>query len=191
VSGRAGRAIFPALFVLGRNLVMGKEVTVDPGIIIRKNSDGQLFKGKERRNAWSAKSRAAFLDHLAATCNVTDAAKSVGVFPATPHRVKRRDPDFAAQWQAALEAGYSTLETMLIGRAMHVVGLPEGETTVPDANGMTTEMAMRLLAHHKRGVSGGKRGAGPGPRRATEEETYNNIVKKLNVLRKRIDAGKV
>lgn len=93
---------------------MAREVRIGNGRAIRENSEGQLHVLKERHNAWPAKSRAAFLDHLAATCNVTEAARSVGVFPATPHRVRRRDPGFAAQWSQALEAGYVTLETMLL-----------------------------------------------------------------------------
>jgi hypothetical protein len=169
---------------------MGKEIRIEADKIIRRNSNGELYAGTLRHNAWSMKSRAAFLDHLAATCNVTEAARSVGVFPATPHRVRRRDPEFAEQWRVALETGYMTVETMLVERAMRVLALPIGETQAPDAHEMSVEQAIRLIDHHKRGVSGGKRGAGAPPKRATEEETYKAIVKKMQVLRKRIDAGK-
>lgn len=167
---------------------MAREVRIGGDRVIRENCSGQLHVLKERGNAWPAKSRAAFLDHLAATCNVTEAARSVGVFPATPHRVRRRDPGFAAQWLQALEAGYVTLETMLLNRAITTAALPTGDTSVPDANDMTTEQALRLLERYKNTVSG--IGRKPGPRPASEEETYKNILKKLNALKKRIDAGR-
>lgn len=167
---------------------MAREVRIGNNKVIRENSEGRLHVIKERSNAWPAKCRAAFLDHLAASCNVTEAAKAVGVFPATPHRVRRRDPAFAQQWLEALKVGYVTLETMLLNRAILAAALPTGETAVPDANGMTTDQALRLLERHKNTVSGVARRAGPKP--ATEEETYRNIVKKLAVLRKRIDAGR-
>ncbi len=167
---------------------MSREIRISDDKVLRENSEGQLHVVKERRNAWPAKSRAAFLDHLAATCNVTEAAKAVGVFPATPHRVRLRDPAFAEQWRQALEAGYVTLETMLISRAILTAQLPTGETPVSDANAMSTDQALRLLERYKNTVSGINRRAGPRP--ATEEETYKNILKKLTALRKRIDAGR-
>lgn len=71
-----------------------------------------------RVDGWTAARRAGFLDHLAATCNVTLSARAVGMSDASAHTVRRRDPAFAEQWTAALEAGYQHLEAKLLAYAL-------------------------------------------------------------------------
>ncbi len=67
---------------------------------------------------WTAKKKAAFLDHLAATCNVKESAAAIGVDPGSVYALRRHDAAFLADWHDALEAGYAMLETQLIGHAL-------------------------------------------------------------------------
>jgi len=172
-------------FLLGKETDMRKSVEVMPGVIIEHNRNGKLCLGKLRHNSWTVKQRAAFLDHLAATCNVSASAKATGVLPGTAYRMYRRDAEFARAWDAALATGYAALETMLVARAMGLIDIPEGETAVPAVEAIDTELALRVLGHHKRAVkSNANTGATP-LRQSTEDETNAAIVRKLRVLAKR------
>ena len=67
-----------------------------------------------RANGWTKARRAAFLAELAASCNVVRAHEAAGMASSGVYRLRQRDPEFAAQWQAALEIGYERLETALV-----------------------------------------------------------------------------
>ncbi|RYD63816.1 MAG: hypothetical protein EOP58_10740, partial [Sphingomonadales bacterium] len=64
---------------------------------------------------WTAKMRASFLDHLAATCNVKASAEFIGVDPVSVYALRRRDARFTEAWGEALALGYEMLETLLVG----------------------------------------------------------------------------
>lgn len=164
---------------------MRKSVEVVPGVIIERNRNGKLCLGKLRYNSWTIKQRTAFLDHLAATCNVSASAKASGVLPGTAYRMYRRDPEFARAWDAALATGYTALETMLVARAMGALEIPQGETPVPAVETMDSELALRVLGHHKRAVKNNLNTGAPPLRQSTEDETNAAILKKLRVLAKR------
>ncbi len=153
---------------------------------------GNLQIRNVRKNAWGTTKQAAFLDHLAATCNVKMSARAVGSFSAVAYKTRRRDPSFAAAWDAALDTGYAALETMLIARAhdtlQRTVRLPIGETAgVPGPNDMTTEMAMKLLSAHRGTMNGKKNSSGGKFLMSSEDETNAAILKRLLVYKKRID----
>lgn len=138
---------------------------------------------------WNAKMRAAFLDHLAATCNVKEAAAEIGVEPASVYLLRRRDPQFAADWLTALQLGYDMLETLLVGHALTGGGrtITIGDT---DRFGpIDTDLALRLLSAHRNAMLGKGRRGGPRPGRATTEETNAAILKKLATLEKRHEAA--
>lgn len=164
---------------------MRRSVEVMPGVIIEHNRNGKLCLGKLRYNSWTVKQRAAFLDHLAATCNVSASAKATGVLAGTAYRMYRRDPEFAQAWDAALATGYAALETMLVARAMGAIDIPEGETAVPAVETIDTELALRVLGHHKRAAKSHASTGAPPLRQSTEDETNAAILKKLRVLAKR------
>ena len=67
---------------------------------------------------WTGLMKARFLDHLAATCNVSASARAIGVRGFDVHRLRRRDAAFASDWGTAIEAGYQLLETHLVGIAL-------------------------------------------------------------------------
>lgn len=58
--------------------------------------------------------RTRFLAALAASANVRLAAKAAGFSHAAFYHHKRRDPDFAREWRAALATGYGRLEAALL-----------------------------------------------------------------------------
>lgn len=164
---------------------MRKSVEVLPGVIVEHNRNGKLCLGKQRYNSWTVKQRAVFLDHLAASCNVSASAQAAGVLPGTGYRMYRRDPEFARAWDAALATGYAALETMLVARALGTLNIPQGETPVPAVDTIDSELALRVLGHHKRAVKSTLNIGAPRLRQSTEDETNAAILKKLRALAKR------
>ena len=67
---------------------------------------------------WTKKKRAVFLDELAGTCNVRQAAAAARVTPQSVYRLRRKDPGFVEEWHEALLAGYEMLETELLGHLL-------------------------------------------------------------------------
>ena len=70
-----------------------------------------------------------FLDHLAASCNVTHAAQEAGFSREAYYARRRRDPAFAERWQDALAQGYARLEAALVKAAIDRM---EGRPPDPD-----------------------------------------------------------
>ena len=62
------------------------------------------------RQWWQDRHDAIFLGHLAATGNVTAAAKAAGFTPKSAHNRRERVPGFAAGWDQALERAEVHLE---------------------------------------------------------------------------------
>ncbi|MEG8021326.1 hypothetical protein [Sphingomonas aerolata] len=85
---------------------------------------GRLQVRKAAKGGWTPAKRAAFLEHLAATCNIAASARAVGMAPRGAHALKKRDAAFAADWAGAIEAAYETLEVRLLAYAL---GESEGE----------------------------------------------------------------
>ena len=75
---------------------------------------GRLQVRKAAKGGWTPAKRAAFLEHLAATCNIAASARAVGMAPRGAHALKARDAVFAADWAGAIEAAYETLEVRLL-----------------------------------------------------------------------------
>jgi hypothetical protein len=164
-------------------------IEVEPGVVIQRRA-GKVIKNKIRNRGWSVASQSAFLDHLAATCNVKASAAAAKVSKTTAYRLQRRNPEFAQAWREALNTGYVVLETLLVGRAIKALQIEKGVTDVADPESMSTETALRVLDRHFRTVKAGTiKTGGPIPRRATEEEARDAILAKLRVLQKRIAAG--
>ena len=146
----------------------------------------QLRKAQER--GWTRKRRAVFLDHLAATCNVTASATAAGLHWSSAYALRRRDSAFAEQWKAALATGYEGLEAMLIARARGAAAAaPEAEDgpAPPDPAAMDAELALHLLRQHAGAVAGRVRRPGGKLRRASSEELTGKILRLLAALARR------
>ncbi len=165
---------------------MPKSIETAANIVLHRGKSGEVQQRRVRKDGWTVRKRAVFLDHLAANANVTYAAEAAGIKPCNAYSLRRRDADFADMWDHALEAGYAALEAMLIERARGIVDVPIGETQVPSAAQMDSELALRLLQQRRRAGSAPHRIGGPPRRRATEEETNAAIMKKLRALAKRL-----
>ena len=125
---------------------------------IHHNVNGSAKVRPARGGEWTTDKRARFLAHLAATCNVSASAKAVGIHNANVYALRRRDPDFAAAWAEAIEAGYARIEMMLIERAQgeaHRVADAGDALPLPDAASMDTGLALELLRVHGAVARGG------------------------------------
>lgn len=85
--------------------------------------------------------RGLFLDCLAETSNVSEAAKRAGINPGRAYKIRREEEEFARQWRAALVEGYEHLEMELLAR------LRAGEAK--DGPKFDNGAALRLLALHR------------------------------------------
>jgi hypothetical protein len=173
-------------FCFEKEIGMGKSVEVEPEVVIVKDRFGNLQKRPMRRDSWNVNDRAAFLDHLAATCNVKMSCEAVGKYPCSAYTLRRRDADFADLWDQALETGYAALETILVERARRVIDIPIGGTAdLPDPEHVMTELGLRLLAAYQKRMAGGQRAGRRPYKRVTEDDTNAEILKRLRVLYRR------
>lgn len=156
--------------------------------------------GRDRgasRRGWTAVKRRAFLDHLAEHCNVNAACRAVGMDPSGAYALRRRDPDFAAQWREALEIAYERLETALLrysierlnGGETDVGGVPSSDAAPSAGEARTADLqtAMQMLTGRHREEGAKAPGAsGKAPRIATREETDAALRKHLDALARRL-----
>jgi len=161
------------------------------------NKDERITGGNKRkiqaraapRQAFTEAKRQIFLDHLASCANVTRAAAAAGVGVSTVYDARRRDPVFAEQWADAMEAGYATLEALLLERAALGARYGPGETVVPGPETIDTWLALDLLRLSKQAKAPRKAPGAPA-RRASEKELNEAICAKLDVLERRTKMGK-
>lgn len=108
---------------------------------------------------WCDEIEDAFLDRLAATCNVHAACDEVGVGHTSVYRQRRLRADFAVKWQAALEQGYARLEAALLRAAAEAMEGVAFDADVPVAP-VSAETALALLRFHRASVTGEGRRSG-------------------------------
>lgn len=89
-----------------------------------------------------------FLNELAATSNVTAAARQAKITTASAYEARRAQPEFNRAWQRALCEGYDHLEMELLrrlrdGEIKPASGAKRGVRTFDNAT------ALRLLAAHR------------------------------------------
>lgn len=151
----------------------------------RTDLDGQdTPAGKLARARWSKAMRAAFLDHLAGTCNVEQSAAAAGVCKTSVYAIRRRDPDFAAKWEEALALGYQMLETRLLDHVL--AGRCRTDPLATDGGeqpAIDFEAALRLLAQQRNAE--GKPHKGRQVAFATREETDAMLLKRLAAIEAR------
>ena len=150
---------------------------------------GPVQRRKPKSNGWTKARRAAFLTELAHSCNVSRAHKVAGMSERGAYALRLRDPDFARQWQAALELGYERLETALLARALEAAGplpIAATEETAMPVEKMTVEQAMAFLNQHRRSVQqGSARQRRPQARQvATQEETDAVLLKRIAMVKR-------
>lgn len=87
--------------------------------------------------------RVYFLEHLIETSNISASAAYAKTVPSRAYRTRKQDPDFAAQWDAALVEGYKNLEMDLLAYLRN---------PSPDRK-MDVASAIRLLSLHSQAVA--------------------------------------
>jgi hypothetical protein len=150
----------------------------DTRITLRPNSkDGPqhiLVTGKRL----SAKAKAAFLDHLAASCNVSWAAAQAGFTSKTFYNLRRKDAGFARSWEEALDDGRTRLRTELIGTAIDYVERLRSDAELPLKH-MTVREAISLINRHGDANGATRRFR---PRERSLEEVRESILNKLEAI---------
>ena len=132
-----------------------RELTVQRSQVGKAKANAQ--RRAVRKDGWTQELRRIFMETLAATCNVSEAARVAGKNLSSAYYQKRRDPGFAREWAQALSVGYSELEALLLREALF--GSEQEEVTL-DADGMVKSrkvkrghphvVGMRLLTAHAR-----------------------------------------
>lgn len=142
---------------------------------------------KVKTTGWTKARRETFLDHLAATCNVRLSTAAAGMQTSSAYALRRRDPEFAALWRAALLTGYDRLEEMLLQMALQPVNAVEaGDPEDIDMGAFDARLAIDLLGKHRAAAEGRTRGRGGAHRRASEEEVNAALTKRLDGLARRL-----
>jgi hypothetical protein len=151
---------------------------VGSGLLVSKDGP-QCIRSTGKR--WSDEAEALFLDHLAASCNVTAAADACGFSGAAVYYRRRNDPAFAKRWQAALETGYAHVEALLLQRAIEALEgfAPDPATPIEP---MTVKEARELLGHHRNTVNGGPRSRRQWARPRSLDEVRDSILRKLEAI---------
>ena len=179
----------------------GKWVEIGGEELVMRGSNGRRAQvARARIKQWTARGEKRFLAVLSATCNVKLACREVGLSVNSAYGHRHRWPDFGMAWDAAVEAGYHTLETALMANAVRTMTLDDAddfdwEPDIP-MEPISPEFALALLRMNKGSAFrhwAQKRGIrGWGHNRNAEmshEELTEDLMKKLAVLRGRIDAG--
>ncbi|WP_077148658.1 hypothetical protein [Sphingopyxis sp. KK2] len=151
---------------------------------------GPAQRRSSKPNGWTKARRRAFLAELAHSCNVSRAHKAADMGERGAYALRQRDPQFARQWQEALELGYGRLEMALARRALEVLGELELDERAEPLAVMTVEQAIAVLSLHRRSVQQGK----PQQRRsghvATQEETDAVLLKKIAMIKRQRAIGR-
>lgn len=81
----------------------------------------QLAPTRKRKAGWTADKQRIFIETLALTASVAEAAAAAGVDPASAYRLRDRTgaEDFARAWSAAIALSATRLEAVLLDRALN------------------------------------------------------------------------
>jgi hypothetical protein len=168
------------------------------GKVLARNRNGDLHLRDVRSDGWSEEERGLFLDMLAATCNVDASAKAAGHKVQSAAGLRRRDAGFRDQWDDALDTGYALLEAMVLEKmqaAMAATRPVAGKSGASMARivieDITIKDAMALLDKHRGMVTRIRQGKDGrhAAKTASAKDSYNEIVERLCVLKKRLDSG--
>lgn len=170
----------------------------DRELIVQRSQRGAAGSGAQmravRRDGWTVERRKVFMETLAATCNVSEAARVAGKNLSSAYYQKRRDPGFAREWAQALGVGYAELEALLLRQALFGT---EEEEVVLDGEGMVKSrkvkrghpnaVGVRLLVQHRR--EAGERLAADAVERPDGEDAVERLREALERVRERRGEG--
>ena len=165
---------------------------MDNGMTAQGGNRRRIQLRKPMPRTFDAAKRQVFLDHLAGCSNMMRAAAAAGVSPSTVSDHRRRDEVFAAQIAEALEAGYEALEAAVMERAATGGGYVPGPdaATAPAPESVDTALALRLLSLRNTAGKVRTKKVGRPAQRVTDTELNTVILAKLEVLDRRLQAGR-
>jgi hypothetical protein len=140
-----------------------------------------------RKDGWSARRRQIFLDHYAESGNATEACRAAGMYEGAAYGLRRRDPDFARQYDEALAVSKLRLEEMAIQYAKtggRIVPVEPGEIAPVDLANFDPELALKILSRSRPSQTPNSR-VGAKPRQASREELIEAALKLLAMLKRR------
>lgn len=161
-------------------------------LTVQRSQQGAAGSGAQlravRKDGWTAERRQLFIETLAATCNVSEAARVVGKSLSTAYYLKRCDPGFAREWNQALCVGYEELEALLLRQALFGTEeeevLLDGEGAVKSRKirrGHPNSVAVRLFLSHSKEVAEQRRLEGV--ERPDGEDAVARLRKALDAVR--------
>ena len=149
-----------------------------------RSSSGRLARvaapARSKLPSWTR----AFLSELAATSNISAAARRAGIATATAYDLRRHHADFNRKWQEALCEGYDHLEMELLhrlrsGEVKPAAGAKRGSRAFDNATAFRLLSAHREAAARQRAVRDN----------ADAEAIILSINAKLSAMRRRKLAG--
>jgi hypothetical protein len=141
---------------------------------------------RARASAFDPKKQERFLGGLAATCNVTLAAKRARVAVATVYKHRLQDASFRARWADALGQAYQNLELMMLERAMNgtVKTVTKADGSVDRTHDYPNAIALTLLRLHREHAPD----AEPALSEDDAEEIRERIMRRIMRLREQMIA---
>lgn len=113
---------------------------------------------------WTKRKRAAFLDVVRVTGNVSAGARAAGVTPAQAYGLRKKDNEFRMTWDSALEGALDDLEGALRSRAVAGVEKPVyyGGKQCGASVTYSDNLGMFLLRGRRKEIFGDGKLASPG-----------------------------
>ncbi|HEX8383364.1 MAG TPA: hypothetical protein VF592_08315 [Sphingomonas sp.] len=163
---------------------------VGAGSVVADEVVGAASRALQRRAKCGSRltdaKRAAFLDELARSCNVRRSAGAAGVTEGTFYRLRHRDAEFGAAWEAAMATGYARLEAELMAEALRETDAGDGREPID------RDLALRLLGRRDGAARAANRG-GYGRSTRTKHvpmaEVEAALMRQLVLLARRVKAG--
>ena len=98
-----------------------------------------------RKDGWTRERRQIFMQTLASTCNVSEAARMAGKNLSSAYYLKQRDPGFAREWKQALCIGHEELLTLMLRQSLFG---SEEEEIVLDSEGAVKSRKIKRAHPH-------------------------------------------
>ncbi|MEO1170023.1 MAG: hypothetical protein AAFW97_15065 [Pseudomonadota bacterium] len=128
------------------NAILGGVSVLEARLMQREGGSARAFIRRGHNSPGEADVDA-FLETLAETSNVSEAARRNGWSTAPMYRLRRKDPVFARRWLEALSEGYEELEMEMLARARF------GVSKRADKPAFNEQVSLRLLMAHKDAVA--------------------------------------
>ena len=141
----------------------------------KTSTDKRALKNSEPP-ALNPRWRGVFLDVLAESSNVSEAARRARIDPSRAYKVRRKEPAFARAWLRALWEGYSHLEMDVLRR------LRAGDNATADGTKYDFANAIRLLNAHRENAAR----AQADMRNVSAAEVRASLDRKIEEVRRRL-----